>query len=88
MSNYNIVASTDEATVVAEYVPEYSVRSGKYQSEAELEQEFIRLLTLQGYEYIEIHNEAALISNLRKQLEILNEFTFTDGEWNSFLQSV
>lgn len=84
MSIYNIVASTDEATVVAEYAAEYNVRPEKYQSEAELEREFIRQLTSQGYEYISVHNEAALIANLRKQLELLNDFTFTDSEWDRF----
>lgn len=84
MSIYNIVASTDEATVVAEYAAEYMVRSEKYQSELELEREFIRLLTSQGYEYITIHNEATLVANLRRQLEILNDFTFTDREWSKF----
>lgn len=84
MSIYNIVASTDEATVVAEYAAEYNVRPEKYQSEAELEREFIKQLTSQGYEYISVHNEAALIGNLRKQLELLNDFTFTDSEWEKF----
>ena len=84
MSTYNIVASTDEATVVAEYAAEYNGRSEKYQSEAELEREFIQQLTSQGYEYIPVHNEAALIANLRKQFEILNDFTFTDSEWERF----
>jgi len=84
MSIYNIVASTDEATVVAEYAAEYNVRPEKYQSEAELERDFIRQLTSQGYEYISVHNEAALIENLRKQLELLNDFTFTDSEWDKF----
>jgi type I restriction enzyme R subunit len=84
MSIYNIVASTDEATVVAEYAAEYNVRPEKYQSEAELEREFIKQLTSQGYEYISVHNEAALIENLRKQLELLNDFTFTDSEWEKF----
>jgi type I restriction enzyme R subunit len=84
MSIYNIVASTDEATVVAEYAAEYNDRPEKYQSEAELEREFIRQLTSQGYEYISVHNEAALIENLRKQLELLNDFTFTDSEWDRF----
>jgi type I restriction enzyme R subunit len=84
MSIYNIVASTDEATVVAEYAAEYNVRPEKYQSEAELEREFIKQLTSQGYEYISVHNEAALIENLRKQLELLNDFTFTDSEWDRF----
>jgi type I restriction enzyme R subunit len=84
MSIYNIVASTDEATVVAEYAAECNVRPEKYQSEAELEREFIRQLTSQGYEYISVHNEASLIGNLRKQLELLNDFTFTDSEWDRF----
>lgn len=84
MSIYNIIASTDEATVVAEYVAEYGTRSEKYQSETELEREFIRQLTSQGYEYLSIQNEVALITNLRKQLELLNDFTFTDSEWNRF----
>lgn len=84
MSIYNIVASTDEATVVAEYAAEYNVSPEKYQSEAELEREFIRQLTSQGYEYISVHNEASLIENLRKQLELLNDFTFTNSEWDRF----
>jgi type I restriction enzyme R subunit len=84
MSIYNIVASTDEATVVAEYAAEYNVRPEKYQSEAELERDFIKQLTSQGYEYISVHSEAALIDNLRKQLELLNDFTFTDREWDRF----
>ncbi len=49
MSTYNIVVSTEEATVVAEYIAEYYVRSDKYQSEADLESEFISLLTSQGF---------------------------------------
>jgi type I restriction enzyme R subunit len=80
---YNIIASTDEATVVSEYTAENG-RSGKYQTEAELENEFIQQLVSQGYEYLTIHNEAGLINNLRKQLEMLNGFTFTDSEWENF----
>lgn len=82
--NYNIVASTDEATVVAEYLAEYSIRPEKYQSEAALEREFISLLETQGYKYLTIHSEISFIFNLRRQLEILNDFTFTDGEWDRF----
>ena len=83
MSHYNIVAQATESTVVAEYIPEAS-RSDAYQSEAQLEQEFIRLLTKQGYEYLTIHDEAALIANLRKQLETLNDYVFSDSEWEQF----
>ncbi len=83
MTAYNIIASTDESTVVAEYSPEYRAVAD-YQSEADLEREFIRLLAGQGYEYIQIHDESALIKNLRIQLETLNGVTFTDSEWERF----
>ena len=83
MSLYNIVASSNESTVVAEYVAEYS-HSGAHQSEADLEREFIRLLKAQGYEYLRIHDEATLVANLRKQLEILNGCIFSDDEWKRF----
>lgn len=85
MSLYNIVASTNENTVVAEYIPEYSP-SGSYQSEFQLEQEFIRLLQTQGYEYLRIHDEASLLANLRKQLERLNNYSFSDSEWKWFFE--
>jgi type I restriction enzyme R subunit len=83
MSFYNIVASTDENTVVAEYAAD-SGRSGIYQTEAELEREFIRLLETQGYEYLSISDESALIQNLRNRLELLNGFVFSDSEWAQF----
>ena len=85
-STYNIVLSTNESTVVTEYIPE-SRRSDAYQSEAALETAFIKLLTEQGYEYIEIHNTDNLVSNLRKQLERLNNYNFTDREWDNFFKN-
>ena len=85
-STYNILASTDESTVVTEYKPVGST-SEKYQSEAELEKEFISLLTRQGYDFVTIHSEEDLINNLRKQLEEVNKFEFTDNEWNIFFRS-
>ena len=72
MPYFNIVAQTSENTVVTEYEP-VKARSDSYQSEAELEREFIRMLTEQGYEYLPIHSEAELIANLRKKLEILKD---------------
>ena len=83
MSYFNIVAQTNENTVVTEY-ESVTKRSDAYQSEAELEKEFIHLLTEQGYEYLHIHNEADLIANLRKKLEEVNGYTFTDSEWKRF----
>ncbi len=83
MSIFNMVASMNESTVVSEYIPK-SRRSDSYQSEADLEKEFIRMLTEQGYEYLQIHTEAELIVNLRKKIEQLNSYHFTDTEWKRF----
>lgn len=83
MSRYSIIASTTENTVVTSYEPVKN-RSDSYQSETDLEREFIHLLTQQGYEYLTIHKEADLIVNLRRQLEALNGYQFTDGEWERF----
>ena len=86
MSYFNIVAQTNENTVVTEYEP-ISKRSDAYQSEAALEKEFIRMLCEQGYEYLPIHTEKDLIGNLRRKLEVLNDYTFTDGEWDRFFSN-
>lgn len=86
MSYYNIIAQTTESTVVTEYKSN-STRADAYQSEAELEKEFIRLLGEQSYEYLPIHKEADLIANLRKKLEELNDYVFTDSEWEQFFNN-
>ena len=86
MSQYNIIAESSEYTVVSEF--EHSVStSDAYQSEADLEKEFIHLLGEQGYDYLPIHTEADLISNLRIQLEKLNSYSFTDNEWEQFFNT-
>ena len=87
MPYFNIVAQSSESTVVTEYKPQ-SKRSEAYQSEADLEKEFIRLLCELGYERLTIHKEADLIANLRTQLEKLNNYRFTDGEWKCFWDEV
>lgn len=86
MSKYNIVMEMANATVVSEYEPEKK-RSDAYQSEAALEKEFIRMLTEQGYEYLTINDSDALVNNLRTQLELLNDYKFTENEWNRFFNN-
>ncbi|SDN10025.1 type I restriction endonuclease subunit R [Acetanaerobacterium elongatum] len=83
MPYFNIVAETNENTVVTEYKP-VKARSDSYQSEEALEKEFIRLLCEQGYEYLPIHTETDLITNLRNKLEELNNYSFSDSEWERF----
>lgn len=85
MPYFNIVAATSENTVVTEYEP-VKARSNSYQSESELEKEFIRMLTEQGYEYLQIHTEKDLITNLRTQLEKLNSYHFSETEWDRFFK--
>lgn len=86
MPYFNIVAETNENTVVTEYEP-VKVHADQYQSEAALEKEFIRMLCDQGYEYFSIHAEKDLIANLRTKLEELNNYKFTDTEWHQFFHS-
>ena len=82
MNKYNVVMEMNDSTVVTEYEP-VKRKSDSYQSEQTLEHEFIRMLTEQGYDYLEIHNSESLIKNLRTQLEIVNDYKFTDSGWNS-----
>ena len=86
MSKYNVVMETSNSTVVAEYEP-LKRKSDSYQSEAALEQEFIRMLTEQGYDYLEIHEQDTLVKNLRNQLELLNNYKFSDSEWERFFNN-
>ena len=86
MPYFNIVAETSQNTVVTEYEPA-KARSDSYQSEAALENEFIRLLCEQGYEFLEIHTEKDLIRNLRNRLETLNHYKFSDNEWKPFFSN-
>lgn len=86
MCKYNVVMEMQNATVVSEYESEKK-RSDAYQSEAALEKEFIRMLTEQGYEYLQIHDSETLVNNLRHQLELLNDYKFSESEWNRFFNN-
>lgn len=83
---YGPVAVSSESTVVAEYEPDTHGAAG-YQSEAELEQDFIRLLRSQAYEYLPLTSESDLVANLRTQLEELNHIEFSNEEWERFFTS-
>ena len=83
---YEPIAVSAESTVVAEYIPDAHA-SAAYQSESALEQELIRLLQSQAYEYLPITSEAHLVANLRAQLEALNHITFSEAEWSDFFEN-
>lgn len=86
MKSNNVLLSADSFTVISEYTPIKEKHTG-YQSEQELEREFISLLEAQGYQYLNITNEEDLINNLREQLEILNNIKFADDNWNTFFKA-
>ena len=61
-----------------------------YQSEHELEMQFIKQLEAQGYDKVTIADEDSLKANFRKMLfefnkEKLNNIPFTDKEFNRIL---
>ena len=83
MPYFNIVAETNENTVVTMYEPAPRIYDA-YQTEAALEKQLIRMLCDQGYSYLPIHSEADMVTNLREQLETLNAYHFSDDEWKRF----
>jgi len=85
-NRYNMVAESSQSTVMAEFTPDKK-RATNYQSEDELEKAFIKQLESQAYEYLPITSEEDLATNLRVQLEKLNDYLFTDSEWDHFFKT-
>ena len=85
MQQYNVIAEQENVTVMSHY--EAMPREDKgYQSEAALENALIKQLTEQGYERVNITSEAALVTNLRKQMDRLNGITLSDNEWKQLFE--
>lgn len=87
MSEINLISENMNSTVITEYKG-LNNRSTTFQSEADLEKELIKILREQSYDYLVFSSEQELIANLRKQLEILNNYDFTDNEWNNLFNNV
>ncbi len=85
-STLDLVSKSNSNTVVSEFVPIKQNRIS-YQTEEQLETAMLSQLKNLGYEFIDIHSEKALVENLRKQLEKLNDYQFTDNEWNRFYRN-
>ncbi|HFI0107386.1 TPA: type I restriction endonuclease subunit R [Streptococcus suis] len=78
------IIESNNFIVLDKYVK--SVQPGHYQTEADLEKELIADLQQQGYEYLNyLTTPEALLGNLREQMETLNRVSFTDTEWQRFL---
>lgn len=87
MDDYKIIVEQEHSTVMGHY--EVTPKpDGGYQSEPKLEADFIAQLKGQGYEYIRVKDEAALLANLRRQLEVFNDIVLSDNEWRRLLPMV
>ncbi|HEX5391739.1 MAG TPA: type I restriction endonuclease subunit R [Rhodocyclaceae bacterium] len=87
MSDYKTIAESNNFIVLDKYVKEWQVNEG-YQSEYDLEREFIQDLQNQGYEYApDLNTPEKLLSNVREALQALNNVQFADGEWLRFVET-
>ncbi|HNY25496.1 MAG TPA: type I restriction endonuclease subunit R [Alphaproteobacteria bacterium] len=87
MTKFNIVAENPKSTVVSEYAP-LAKNAASFQSEADLEREFINQLAEQAYERVNITSDSDLVQNLRKQLSKLNNYDFSNSEWDRFFTNI
>lgn len=81
------IAESNNFIVLDKYTKELKV-SESYQSEYDLEREFIQDLQNQGYEYVpDLNTPEKLLANVREQLQALNNMQFSDGEWLRFVET-
>ena len=87
MSDYKTIAELKNFIVLDQYTQEWKLAE-TYQSESDLEREFIADLQNQGYEYLHgLNTPDALLANIRVQLQDLNAVQFTNGEWLRFVET-
>lgn len=86
MADYKTIAESKKFIVLDKYIKCPQVNEA-YQSEYNLEREFITDLENQGYEYVQgMNTTEKMLSNVRVQLEELNKVKFTDAEWVRFCE--
>ena len=87
MTEYRAIAESNNFIVLDKYSPDWKAADG-YQTEDALEREFIQDLANQGYEYLpSLNTPEALLTNVRVQLQTLNNVQFADGEWRRFVET-
>lgn len=86
MCDYKTIAESKNFIILDKYTKCNRVCE-TYQSEYELESEFISDLEKQGYEHLpSLTNPEEMIKNAREQLQILNDVQFSDAEWTRFCE--
>jgi type I restriction enzyme, R subunit len=87
MTDYKTIAESSKFIVLDKYIREWKAAES-YQSEGDLERELVQDLVNQGYEYLPaLKTPAALLDNVRTQLQTLNDVQFTNGEWQRFVET-
>ena len=87
MTDYKTIAESRNFIVLDKYTKEWQVNES-YQSEYDLEREFIQDLQNQGYEYgPSLNTPERLLANAREQLQALNNMQFLEGEWHRFVET-
>jgi type I restriction enzyme R subunit len=87
VTDYKTIAETNHFIVLDKYTKYLQVNE-PYQSEYDLEREFIADLENQGYEYLrELNTAETLLANARTQLQTLNKLQFAEGEWRRFVET-
>ena len=87
MTDYKTIAETNNFIVLDKYSKDGQVCES-YQSEYDLEREFIQDLQHQGYEYLpDVNTPDKLLANAREQLQALNNMQFSNGEWLRFVET-
>ena len=73
MTDYKTIAESNNFIVLDKYSKEWQVNES-YQSEGDLEREFIEDLVSQGYEYVPgLNTPEKMLANVRDQLQALNK---------------
>lgn len=79
------IAETSNFIVLDKYIKAEQT-GDSYQSESDLERELIQDLQNQGYEFISVKSQSAMLANVREQLQSLNGVVFNDSEWRRFTE--
>lgn len=85
MSDYKTIAESNNFIVLDRYTKAQDT-GDSYQSESDLERELIQDLRNQGYEWLSINSQIAMLANVRTQLQNLNGVVFSEGEWRRFTE--
>lgn len=87
VENTKTIAETKNFIVLDKYNKEWDAVD-RYQSEDDLERELVKDLVDQGYEFMPaLTTQEAMLANVRKQLEELNNVNFSNEEWKRFAET-